>query len=135
MEPAGNRFEFVNGSHSAGEDEERGLESVLGILFLVQQAPADAQNQAAVPLDNGRKRHFIAESEKPTEKLRVGQIRKRPTVAERAQNRVELRFGHEAHDTPKNDTAAAASPRIVSGGREISPCFLGGAASRRSSPA
>src|SRR5262249_49717184 len=58
--PAGQGVRFADGAGLAGEQEEGGLEGVLGLVGVAQQSPAHAQHQRAVPEDQGGKGGFLA---------------------------------------------------------------------------
>jgi hypothetical protein len=48
VQPAGHRLALADGGGAAGQDQEGGLESVLGVVLVVQDVPADAPHQPAV---------------------------------------------------------------------------------------
>ena len=53
VQPGGDRVTLADRRGLAGEDEERGLEGVLGVLLLTQHVAADAPNKPAVALQQG----------------------------------------------------------------------------------
>src|SRR5262249_39157660 len=63
VEPAADRRALADGRRLPGQDEEDGLEGVLGVLLRVEQAPAHAPDGAAVPLDQFGQGRLVAVSD------------------------------------------------------------------------
>jgi hypothetical protein len=81
----------------AGEDEEGGLESVLGVVQAAEHAPADAQDHGAVPLDQGGEGRLLPPLGEALEQLRVAEVRDTlgaSQAAEVAENRAKLCRGN-----------------------------------------
>ena len=55
------------------QDEERGLEGVLRVLLVGQDAAADAEHERPVPADEGGERGLVADGGVPAEEFAVGQ--------------------------------------------------------------
>src|SRR5262249_10602684 len=53
MQPAGQRTLLLDPQTAPGEQDERSLKSVLGILVLAQDAPAGGQNQRPMAMHQG----------------------------------------------------------------------------------
>jgi len=64
VQPAAQRLLFANGCGRACQDEERGLQRVLGIVLMAQHTAADREDHLAVPLDHGSKRGLIVLGDK-----------------------------------------------------------------------
>ncbi len=62
----------------ADQDQERGLERILGVVAIAEHGSARAQNHRAVPLDQGGKRSLVARGEKAFEELAVGKAGQNP---------------------------------------------------------
>jgi hypothetical protein len=56
-----------------GQDQERGLEGVLGVVFVAQDVPTDAVHERPVPLDQGGERPVVAGGREPAQKLTIAQ--------------------------------------------------------------
>ena len=67
----------------AGQDEERRLEGVLGVVRVAEDAPADGQDHRPVPRHQGRERRLVAPGDEPPEQRGVG----RPATAPPAKSR------------------------------------------------
>ncbi len=69
----------------AGQDQEGGLEGILGGVRLVQHAPADAEDHRAMPAHQGRERRLAfgrITSQESIQQLPVAQAGERPHVPE-----------------------------------------------------
>jgi hypothetical protein len=73
VQPARERIGLANGGRVPRQHQKRGLERVLGVLFVVQHLPADPQDQGTVPLHQGSKRSLLAAGGKALQQLAVGQ--------------------------------------------------------------
>ena len=51
MQPTGERGPIPDRSRPAKQDQERGLEGIVGVIRVVEHAPTDAQHHGAVPFD------------------------------------------------------------------------------------
>jgi hypothetical protein len=79
VKPATQRFLLANGVYVLGKDEEGGLTGILGIVFVAQDAPANAEYHAGMPVDESCKTSLIPGME-PLEQIRI-----RPLLARRGQ--------------------------------------------------
>src|SRR5262249_2405546 len=79
----------------AHEDEEGGLEGVLGVLCVAQDAAANAQHHRPVPHEQGREGGLVVPRHEALEERRVGQGKGGATVEETADL---LQGGPEAFD-------------------------------------
>ena len=75
VEPVGDHLPRHDGSRLADEDEEGGLEGVLGVVVAVEDPAADAPDHRAVPLHQGGERRFLAAAEVALQQLPIGQAR------------------------------------------------------------
>src|SRR5262249_20687614 len=71
VEPAGQGMAAADVPGLARPNEERRLESVLGLRVVVEHAPAHAQNERAVPLDEAAKGGAVARSDKMLDQFRI----------------------------------------------------------------
>jgi hypothetical protein len=62
----------LDGGRLANQHDEGGLEGVLGILIVAQDAPANAPNPRGVPAHQRRKRGFVTVAEEPLQQLGIG---------------------------------------------------------------
>src|SRR5262249_12258266 len=74
VQPAGDGTFLDDGAGLAGQDEERGLEGVLGVLFLAQETAADAHHQRAVALHEGREGGILTQGGEPAQRLAIAQL-------------------------------------------------------------
>jgi hypothetical protein len=74
VEPVSNLLRRLDGRCLANQDQERGLESVLGVLLVVQHAPTDAQDHRTMPTDQGLERRDVPRGHVPFQKLPVGRF-------------------------------------------------------------
>src|SRR5262249_25568077 len=58
----------------ADEDEERGLEGVLRVVDVADDAPADVEHHRAVAAHQGREGRLIAPADEPAQQLPVRQV-------------------------------------------------------------
>ena len=88
MEPGAERVADPERPRLADQDQEGGLEGVLGVVRVAEDAPADAQDHRPVPLDQGREGQLgrlAAPGREPLEELAVGQSRRRSGRQQRAE--------------------------------------------------
>src|SRR5262249_26402769 len=80
----------------AGEDQEAGLEGVLGVLLVAEHPPADAQDHGAVAAHQGLEGRLVAAAQEPLQELAIRQAAQRgpAQVAENAVHRDSLCRGH-----------------------------------------
>src|SRR5262245_44511448 len=74
MEPTPQRLSLANGRCLAGEDEKRGLESILPVCLVVQHAVADLQHHRAVAEQERVKGGLVSLAREAPQQLRVGQL-------------------------------------------------------------
>jgi len=77
MEPRAEGIAHPEAASLLDEHEERGLERILAVVWIVQHAAADAQDHRTVPLDQGRECQFGGLAplrRKEFEELTIGQI-------------------------------------------------------------
>ena len=89
MEPGADRVADPERPGLAGQDEEDGLEGVLGLVLVAERGAADAPDHRPVPLDQrgeGRLgRALISAAGEPLQERSVGQARNRAAVEDRAE--------------------------------------------------
>src|SRR6516164_4196497 len=68
---------FANRAKSLRQHQAGGLESVFGILVVLQDAPADPVDHRPVPAHDGLENGFVLPREKPLDKLPVGLVSER----------------------------------------------------------
>src|SRR5262249_16488786 len=68
---------FTNRLPFPSEDQEGGLEGILGILLLAQDAPADAVDHRPVPAHDGLEDGLVAPGEGSFDELPVGLVSQR----------------------------------------------------------
>ncbi len=76
VEPAPDRSPVADGGGAADEDQERGLEGVLGVVIVAQDRVADAEDHRPVPLDQDGERPFgdlLGAFSEPAQEFGVGQ--------------------------------------------------------------
>ena len=76
VEPAPDRFPVADGGGAADEDQEGGLEGVLGVVLVAEDRTADAEDHRPVTLEQGgerRLRGLVAAVGEPAQELGVGQ--------------------------------------------------------------
>jgi hypothetical protein len=98
MEPADDCLALADFRGAAGEHQEGGLEGVLGVLVVVQDVLAHAQDQPPVPLHQGGEGGGIPVFAEPLDQLGVRQViggLGAHRLAEAAEDRVKLFGGHE----------------------------------------
>jgi hypothetical protein len=74
VQPAGQGSVPAQAAQVLGEDEEGGLEGVLGVLGVLQDAPADAVDHRAVALHHGVKRRLVPGGKDPFDEVPVGLV-------------------------------------------------------------
>jgi hypothetical protein len=72
MQPATDRLLLADRGSPADEDEERGLEGVLGVVGVAQHPPADTQDHRAVAAHEGLEGALIAAQRKNLQELPIG---------------------------------------------------------------
>jgi hypothetical protein len=72
VQPVGEEVRVPDDPGLPGQDEEGRLKGVLGVLRRPQDAPANAQHERAVPLDQGREGRLVAQGREPMQELSVG---------------------------------------------------------------
>ena len=70
VKPTAQRFLLANRAYLLGKDEEGGLAGILGIVFVAQDASANAEHHAAMPVDESCKTCLIPCVE-PREQIRI----------------------------------------------------------------
>jgi hypothetical protein len=109
VQPACQGILLTDGIRLAGEDNECGLESVLGILVARQRTTTDIPDQPFVPAQQHRKRLLTTPAQVEVKKLPVGQV---PDflgidqVANVLQDGVESVWDHVRHPTPPDECGA-----------------------------
>jgi hypothetical protein len=73
IKPAGQRFWFADGPCFAEKNEERGLESILRIMAIMEDAATDTQNHWPMTPHQGFKRRIFTMSEERCNQLRIGE--------------------------------------------------------------
>jgi hypothetical protein len=63
VQPARQRSVLADGSHPSRQDEEGGLEGVLGVLLVPEQSPANAQHHRPVSAQDDRERRRVSGEE------------------------------------------------------------------------
>jgi hypothetical protein len=56
------------------QDQERRLESIIGIVGVAEQTPTHAQYHRAVTLHEGFKRRLVVLADEPSQQLPIGQV-------------------------------------------------------------
>jgi len=77
MEPRAQGVAHPEAASLLDKDQERGLECILAVVWIVEHAPADAQDHRSMPLDQGCERQFgglAALGREDFEELTIGQI-------------------------------------------------------------
>src|SRR5262249_3541866 len=74
-QPAAYRIPPGDGRGFAGQDQEGGLEDVVGGVGVTQHRPAHTQHHRPMPLDEGSERPFVPLAGKPFEQLAIRQLR------------------------------------------------------------
>src|SRR5262249_54686399 len=72
VQPVRHHRWWHNGCGLASEDEKRGLEGVLGILMVGQDAAADTPDHRAMPPHKGREGGFVALVDEAAEEFPIG---------------------------------------------------------------
>jgi hypothetical protein len=92
VEPATKRLLLANSGGATSENQESGLESVLGGVLISQNSAANAEYHRAVPTNQHRERRPIAASDETAEAFAVGGRSRSVRVRETA-NVVKQRRG------------------------------------------
>src|SRR5262249_49488614 len=74
IEPTADGIHVLNRTCLPRHDEKRGLERVLGVLFVTQHVAADAHDQTAMPFHQRGKSALLAVGGEALEQLRVSQL-------------------------------------------------------------
>ena len=83
MQPARHRLATADRAGPASQDQERGLRSILGIVFVAQDLAADPQDHRPVAIDQGREGGLgglVPTLNEPVEQLAVGESPGRPRL-------------------------------------------------------
>jgi len=90
--PWAERLPDAERSRLTGQDEERGLKGVFGIVPIVQDGLTRVEDHRAVALDQGSEAqfgHLAVAAREPVQKLPVGQLPGRPGLEDRLNEREE----------------------------------------------
>ena len=90
MEPGTQRVAHPERAGPPHQDQERGLEGVLGVVVVAEDRAADPPDHRAVPIDQGREgqlRRLAAAGREPLQQLPVRQSGRGPRVEEHAEAR------------------------------------------------
>jgi hypothetical protein len=71
--PTGQRIRAANGVGLLSENQEGGLEGVLGVLLVAEDTPADAPHPWPMPAQEFSKRPLLAPADETFEQLSIGQ--------------------------------------------------------------
>jgi hypothetical protein len=84
IEPTAYRRALANGAGLAGEDQKGRLKNVLGVLVMVEDPPADAQDRRSMPFHEGGEGGFVAAAREALEQLTVrhGRVPGLPELAQ-----------------------------------------------------
>lgn len=74
VEPAPQRRRLADRAGLAGENEERGLEGVLGVGLVAEYTAADLQHHRPVPAQHGTESGLILVDMEPAEQLPIRQL-------------------------------------------------------------
>ncbi len=97
MKPGTQKLGLPQRTGLAGKHQERRLESVLGVVSVAEQSPANAQDHRPMSRDQGGESQFGLPGSatcEPIEQLTVGQSRDRPPF----EDRLELTLDRRSHD-------------------------------------
>jgi hypothetical protein len=72
IKPVTQEVAFPKAACLTNEDEKRGLEGILGIVDIAEQAPAQGQHHRSVPGEKDFKRRFVAALGKSFQELVIG---------------------------------------------------------------
>ena len=100
MQPARERTVFADRAGLPRQRQERHLEGVLGVVRIVQDAPADAQHHRPVPRHQRAEVRFaglIAARHEPFQQLGVGQPADRPDPEQRLEMPEQLARSPASH--------------------------------------
>lgn len=96
VQPTRQGVVLANGTQLLSEHQEGGLTRVLGVLGILQDAPADAVNHRPVPAQQSLEGRRLAPGKELLDELPVGLVRQRFR-------------GHSPRESPKEDTQANRS--------------------------
>jgi hypothetical protein len=108
VQPARQRLATPERANSRHQDEERGLEGVVRLVGVVEDAPADAEDHRAVTLDErgeGELGRLAVASGEAVEELRVGQSGHRADVEQGADLADDGVVAGRRHRCPSLDRA------------------------------
>jgi len=74
VEPTAQRGCLANGSGLAGEDQERGLPGVLGVVWVTERPPAHAEDQRSVAFDEHGESGVVLVADESLQQLAVAQF-------------------------------------------------------------
>ena len=114
VEPGGQRIPPPDRSRLAGQDEEGGLEGVLGVVHVTEHAPADAEDHRPVSFHQrgeGQLGGLAVAGREPVEQLPVGQPADRPR-------------GEQRVDRPEGGPAAVSGHRPLPPRAGMSPIHV-----------
>src|SRR5262249_19206145 len=77
IKPTGQRFPLADGAGLARQDEKGCLESIIGVVLVVKDLPADAKDQGSMPFDQGRESRLFFLVNEPLEQGAVRRIGRR----------------------------------------------------------
>jgi hypothetical protein len=85
VKPAGNGSLLVDGIGLAGEDQERALEGIFGIVIIAEDMTAHVPDQRAVSVDERGEGAFVPRDGEPLQQRRVAKVPDRSRIDELAQ--------------------------------------------------
>src|SRR5262249_11522006 len=96
VQPVAHQVFLKNGPGLAQKDQKRGLESVLGILMVLQKSSADAPNHGPMTLHQGFERSLIAVAKEIVEQFAVGhaKLRSQNCFAQTVKHSLHARHRH-----------------------------------------
>ncbi len=97
VQPARQRVAPPDRSGRPGQDEERGLESVLGLVMIAQDRLTDPTDHGPVPFHQRRERQLVSPGCEHLQQVPVADSRDRPGLEEEAEvalHRGVIRFAH-----------------------------------------
>src|SRR5262249_28415632 len=101
------------------QDEEGGLEGVIGVVGVVQDTAADALDHAAVPLDEGGEGGFVAVAGEASQQLAVGHVVVGPQARQLAEGSQDPALLCRSHGLGPQERSRIFS--IVRGSRKRNP--------------
>ncbi len=101
VQPRADRIPHPERTAPSGQDQERRLEGVAGVVLVAQDGQAGAQDHRTVPIDQGREGHLrvvTAPCRKALQQLTVGQANGGPDPEERAEPTKTVRVAVRCHE-------------------------------------